>query len=94
MSIANPINSLITGAVTAGAILIIRSIQPGGSFHYFSISILVICSLVAFFFFVVRDEDYQFKLWYGFDEITIPRIVRGFSFLIGAAVVMLISESI
>ena len=90
--VATPINSFIAGCFAGVAILVSKSFDPSVFPEYFLIGLLISIVLAAFFLFVVRDQDYKLKAWYSFNELTAPRLMRGFAWIGGASLILLTSE--
>ncbi len=93
MGVATPVSSLVAGLIAGGSLEIARHFKPVGFYYYFVISMAIVCSASAFFYFVVRDGSYEFKIWYGLNEMSVPRVVRGGAWLIGVTFVVLVTEA-
>jgi hypothetical protein len=90
--VANPISSFITGIASVIVLKVGKQLNPLAFPDNFAIGFLAALVAMCFFLFVVRDENYVLKLWYGFDDITPSVLLRVFSFLGGAACAVLIAE--
>lgn len=90
--VATPINSFVAGCIAAVAILVSKSLDSSEFPENFLIGLMIAVALVAFFLFVVKDQDYKLKHWYGFSELTTPRIFRGLAWIGGASFILLTSE--
>ncbi len=90
--VANPINSFVAGCIAALTIIFSKRLDPNVFPQNILIGFMIAVALTAFFLFVVRDHEYKLKLWYGFRELTTPRLFRGLAWIGGVALIVLASE--
>ena len=91
---ATPFTAFIDGAITPIAMIGIKGLDPNNLIERVFIVLVFIGIVLAFFFLVVNDDNYEFKLWYGIDDLSYTHVLRGISWSFGSFTVIIIALSI